>query len=698
MPDAVARKDSAKAGRGRADGVRAGRRSCCASSHSSTECTRTVSRRAGWPAAVALLAAVAWLSPPAPAAAQDAAEKVIRITSPHGRLPATGPIRIVAQADDEPHTPIVMVRFYVDEAFVGDDVEGPVYAVEWRDDNPFKAVTIRAEAFDEEGRTVTDTVTLPALEITDETSVVSVILDVAVLDSAGRHVAGLGLDAFALSEDDVPQDLAVVDAARVANTYTLLVDASQSMSYRFDFVRRAVRRIGGALRADDQLIIVPFTTTLGPVTGPTRDVRAAASAVERMRSAGGTAIADALAGVAERLGTVEGRHIIVLFTDGYDEHSQAKIEDAARAVQKMHGTLYTVGIPGAAGISIRGRDLLKQLAERCGGRAFFPIRDEELPIVQDRIGTDVAQRYLLTYTPSNQAKDGAWRAIQVTTPGRDYAVRTREGYFAAAPPPIRPTVEFTVRTRDRQPIRVGPEDVIVREDGVDQAITSFQEATAPVSIVMALDQSGSMRRDAEAVKAAAGAFIDAARPEDALGVLTFSDGVELVADVAKYRSVSKHAVSQYRTTGGTALFDGIVASLDRLATETGRKALVLLTDGRDENGPGTAPGSKATRDEVLARLRDVDVTVFAIGLGPSVDRETLQRVADASGGDAYFPADVSELPAQYARVIEELRRRYVIGYTSTNARRDGAWRSVELLPKRENLEFVSRGGYQAPAK
>jgi Ca-activated chloride channel family protein len=174
--------------------------------------------------------------------------------------------------------------------------------------------------------------------------------------------------------------------------------------------------------------------------------------------------------------------------------------------------------------------------------------------------------------------------------------------------------------------------------------------------------------------------------------------VELVADVAKYRTISKHAVSQYVTTGGTALFDAIAAGLERLATEPGRKALVVLTDGRDENGPGTGPGSRRTRDEIVARLRDVDVTVFAIGLGPNVDRETLQQVADVSGGEAYFPLAVSELDAQYARVVEDLRRRYVVGYTSTNTKRDGAWRTVELVPKRSGLRIISRGGYQAPAK
>ena len=105
----------------------------------------------------------------------------------------------------------------------------------------------------------------------------------------------------------------------------------------------------------------------------------------------------------------------MLITDGYDEHSQAPLEQAMEAVRQLHGTLYTIGINGAAGMSIRGREALKQLAAGTGGKAFFPNRDEELPLVHDRVAADVASRYLLTYTPTNQERDGLWRKVRVAT-------------------------------------------------------------------------------------------------------------------------------------------------------------------------------------------------------------------------------------------------------------------------------------------
>ncbi len=92
-----------------------------------------------------------------------------------------------------------------------------------------------------------------------------------------------------------------------------------------------------------------------------------------------------------------------------------------------------------------------------------------------------------------------------------------------------------------------------------------------------------------------------------------------------------------------------------------------MTDGRDENNAGTAPGSRQTLPEVLELAREVDATVLPIGLGTNLDRAGLERLADISGGLAYFPSDASELRAQFARTIENLRRRYVLGYTSTHS-------------------------------
>jgi Ca-activated chloride channel family protein len=633
-----------------------------------------------------------------PSSSAQAPESPVQITSPHGRIETSGPLRLVAQVRAEYVENVSAVRFFVDDALVGEDTEGPIYAVQWTDKNPFVPATIRVEAVGMDGVVGTDAVTLPGLDIKDEAEVASVLLDISVLDEEGQYVRGLTSEHFQVFEDDQTQTIDLVDAATVPTTHTLLVDTSNSMSYRFEFVRRAARRLASSMKPGDQMVVLPFASSLGPMTGPTADLNAVASAIETMKSGGGTAIADAILSASDVMENVDGRHIFVLFTDGYDEHSNAKLDQAMDAVRRLHGTLYTVGINGAAGMSIKGREGLKNLAAGTGGKAFFPTRDEELPVIHDRVASDVASRYLLTYTPTNQQRDGKWRAIRVSTGNPALSVKTREGYFSAEPPPVRPTLEFVARDSNRRPIEINPSDLIVVEDGVEQRVTTFQEVVAPVSMVMALDKSGSMRQEEEFVRSAAASFIDSLRPEDALGVLGFSDGADWLADIAPYRTWSRHAVSQYKTSGGTALYDGLGLALERLAPVKGRRAIVLLSDGKDEDAPGRGPGSKLTANDIFEQLAKTDVAIYAIGLGKGIDRPFLEKLAAMTNGEAYFPSDVTMLAADYKRVVEDLRRRYIVGYTSTNSTRDGKWRNVELKSRVDGLVIASRGGYDAPSK
>jgi hypothetical protein len=121
-----------------------------------------------------------------------------------------------------------------------------------------------------------------------------------------------------------------------------------------------------------------------------------------------------------------------------------------------------------------------------------------------------------------------------------------------------------------------------------------------------------------------------------------------------------------------------------------------VTDGRDENAASNAPGSVATWETVIAAAQAMDTTIYAIGVGTRVDRARLQQLADLSGGEAYFTNEIASLDSEYHRVVEDLHRRYVLGYTSTNGKRDGAWRVVELRSRAEPLRLRSRGGYRAP--
>lgn len=622
----------------------------------------------------------------------------VRLTSPLGRTGMPGVVRVVAQVVTPAPGGVVPVRFYVDDTLLGEDVDGPPYVTEWEDLNPYEPRVIRVEVDDGRGGVVEDRVSLTPLEVIEEAQVSSVLVEATVTDQTGRYVSNLTRDHFALFEDEARQELDLVQLQTLPTTFTLLVDGSQSMSRRIDLVRATASRLASKLRDGDMVVVAPFRLAIESVTGPTADARTIAEAIAGIKATGGTAILDALASLPDYFAHAEGRQVVILLTDGYDEHSRTRIEEAFKSLQRIQATVYVVGIGGIAGISLRGEDLLRRVAKQMGGRAFFPSREEQLPDVHGLIATEAYSRYVITYTPTNQEMNGAYRTIRLAVSPPDYTVTARPGYQAPSPPPIRPTLEFSVAGDSEDTSALSASDLTLLEDGVPQTIESFQEANAPMSIVMAMDASGSMRPALEAVKAAATSFVEALRPTDPLALVQFSDRVVVEHELTTKRQLTLDGIAAHRALGGTALWDALFDSMAFLGRQAGRRAVVVLTDGRDENNPGTAPGSAHTLADVLAQVRDTGTTVYAIGLGARVDREGMESVAAASGGAAYFPEDVSQLAEHYRRVVDDLRRRFLVTYTSTNGRRDGAWRNVDISTSRPELVIRSAGGYAAPGR
>jgi Ca-activated chloride channel family protein len=621
----------------------------------------------------------------------------IRITSPLGRTGVAGTVRIVAQVTSSGRGALPSVRFLVDGKLL-QTVTAPPYAIDWADEDPLLEREIVVEAFDAAGNKASDSITLKPFTVTDESEVISVVVEASVFDKKGRFVPGLGPSDFTLRDDGQQQEISFASQQAIPVTFALLIDSSQSMSYNMEFVRAAARRLSTHLRPKDTVIVAPFSTGLFPITGPTDDQKTMLEAIRKMPNAGGTAILDSLGMLAQRMNNLEGRRAIVLVTDGYDENSTWTMDDTLKALHKAQATVFVVGIGGIAGISMKGQADLKHLASETGGRAYFPWRLEDLSEVYNTLAVDVQTRYLLAYTPASQIDDGRWHPIEITTRGGDSVTQTRKGYFARLPPPVRPTIEFTLSDGEHKYFDVSMSDLVVFEDGVEQKIDSFQEAVSPVSVVLALDSSGSIRSAAPLVIEAARGFVGALRPKDALGVLMFADRSTLMQDLSTVRQQSFEAIDQYKVGGGTALYDALADSFSRLKNVPGRRAVVIVTDGRDENNPGTGPGSTRKFEDVLALQKESGAVVYGIGVGSNVDRESLETLARVSGGQAYFPVDATGLPEQYARIVENLRRRFALSYTSSNGTRDGAWRKVEIRVRTAKLLVASAGGYFAPSR
>ena len=601
----------------------------------------------------------------------------------------------VQRPTDIPASPI-KVRFYVDNMLVG-TVDTPPYALPWLDENPFEKREIRVEAEDAAGLIARDSVTLPPFEIAEQEEVGRILVEAGVYDSNGRAATRLDPKAFKLREDGEPQTLDVVARETFAMNVVLLVDNSQSMQRRMADVRRAAERFATSLDKGDTVTVVPFHTELSTITGPTNDVATISEAIAAMRAGGGTAILDSVYSAVKLLDDMKGRRIIVLITDGFDENSTLKLAQVIERAQSARISVYALAIGGVTGVSLNGETTLRQITSGTGGRVFFPWREGDLVGIARDVAEDAHNRYLITYTPSNQKKDGTYRNITVEVP-EGYKVQARPGYRAPLPPPIRPTIEFHVTNSEQEYVTLAATDFVVVENGVPQKVESFHEALDPVSITLTLDASGSMVKAADTVRETAREFVRSVRKEDRLAIVTFADEVRIEHPLSADRAQSMSAIDTYNAKGGTALYDGLWDSLLHLKKESGRRAIVLLTDGRDENNPGTAPGSAHTFEEVLTLTREVGATIFAIGLGPKLDGAVIQRLAALSGGQAYFSANVTELSATFSRIVENLRQRYVVSYSSTHSDRNGEWRTVEIRPREPGLVVTATEGYFAPTE
>ena len=380
-------------------------RSGSASRWAESSCPASAGR--SWSAIAAVLVTLALVFPPV--VSRPAAQaSIVQITSPQGRIASTGPVRIVAQlrvsTESTPESDVDAVRFYVDDQFVGEDLEGPVYAVQWADKNPFAAVTIRAEAVRADLAVGVDSVTLPPLDITDESRSRQRADGRLGARRARPLRARTDARAFPVFEDGTSQTIELIDAALGADHAHAA--GRHEQQHVVPLRLRAARRRAGSrssMKPSDQMVRAP--------------VRLRARADDRSddRSQRGRQRDRTLkSGAAPRSPTrfcpppSDGArrrpaHLRAVHRRLRRAQPAASSTQAMEAVRQLHGTLYTVGINGAAGMSINGREALKQLCRSApAARRSSRRATKNLPSSHDRVSSDVASRYLLTYTPTNQ--------------------------------------------------------------------------------------------------------------------------------------------------------------------------------------------------------------------------------------------------------------------------------------------------------
>ena len=231
-------------------------------------------------------------------------------------------------------------------------------------------------------------------------------------------------------------------------------------------------------------------------------------------------------------------------------------------------------------------------------------------------------------------------------------------------------------------------DFTVSEDGVKQEIARFERVTdLPIHAALVLDVSASMESSlAQATDAALGFLQSAVRPKDRAALITFNDRPHLAVKFTKDVDALAGGLAGLKAERGTSLYDTIIFSLFYFNGVKGQRAIVLLSDGKDE-------GSRFGYEDVLDSARRAGVAIYPIGLGEELEKRKLEKLAEETGGHAFFLKDASELTGIYAAIQEELRSKYLIAYQSTNTSGGDEFRAVELKVSRPGTEAKTMRGY-----
>ena len=244
------------------------------------------------------------------------------------------------------------------------------------------------------------------------------------------------------------------------------------------------------------------------------------------------------------------------------------------------------------------------------------------------------------------------------------------------------------------------------EDDTEQKIVNFGREDAPTSIGILFDASGSMRNKIQKSSEAAAALLRTANPEDEFFLVEFNERARLKIPFTGDPSAIYHQIARTDAIGRTALLDAIRLGLVEMKkARNSRHALVVFSDGGDNH-------SRRTETEIRSALRESDVQVYSLGIFENPHKVKLSReelkgpgllsdLADQSGGRHYTVDNLDDLPALCARLGDEMRSQYLLGYSPSNPARDGKWRRVRVVlatQKSSAMRLSFRQGYYAPAK
>jgi len=271
----------------------------------------------------------------------------------------------------------------------------------------------------------------------------------------------------------------------------------------------------------------------------------------------------------------------------------------------------------------------------------------------------------------------------------------------------------TVRDKNKRIVTdLKQEDFKLAEDGQDQKIAFFsKEVTLPITLALLLDTSGSEQFMLGAVQDMGSRFMDRVlRKGDMATIMSFDTDVDLLSDFTDNRGQLDRAIHKARINTpmsgglspgpvptahqtGTALYDAIyLACNEKLATEAGRKAIVIVTDAQDE-------GSRVRLEEAIETAQRTDTVVHILLVADprfGANGGVAKKITDETGGRSISANSEKHLAEAFDQISEELRSQYTLGYYPTNTARDGKFRKIKVDMSNHDLKVLARKGYYAP--
>ena len=267
-----------------------------------------------------------------------------------------------------------------------------------------------------------------------------VSLNVTVTDGANRFVTDLDLPDFSVFEDGMKQDVTFFNRRQQPIALSLLLDTSASMEQHLPMLQSAATNFVKRLKTSDIAQVIDFDSRVEIRQGFTANQADLEAAIRQTVAGGSTSLHNAIYIALRELRKVKAvaeedvrRQALIVFSDGEDTSSLVSFDEVLDLAKRSETSIYTIALRGADNQTKGFREaefVLRTLAQETGGRAFFPMRIDDLAGVYAQIGDELASRYTLGYTSSNPKRDGAWRrlAVQISRPGN--RARTKNGYYA----------------------------------------------------------------------------------------------------------------------------------------------------------------------------------------------------------------------------------------------------------------------------